>query len=103
MAALSHQGHRARARSLGSEMGGVLAEGEQRPAGASALLDRGARRVDERGEILRVEPGAGAAWHHVATVAACGLSTLVGGELFSPGQSEPPVLCPDVAEIRGRD
>src|SRR5216683_2769658 len=87
MAALSHQGHGARTRSLGSEMGGVLAEAEQRPVGASALLDRSTQRVDQRGEILRVESRAGGAWHHAATVAACGLSTLVGGELFSQGPS----------------
>src|SRR5260370_41410343 len=107
-------------------MGGVLAEGDQRPTGASALLDRGTQRVDERGEILRLEPRAGGAWQHAAAAAACGLSALVGGELFSPGQrgtgagplrssrlalpappllpdaTEPLVLRPDAAEIRRR-
>src|ERR1700694_2790624 len=108
-------------------MGGVLAEGDQWPVGASALLDRGTQRVDQRGEILRVESRAGGARHHATAVAACGFATLVGGELFSPGQrgagfgplrssrlalpapsllpdaTEPVVLRPGAAEIRGGD
>src|SRR5258708_10413711 len=67
-------------------MGDVLAEGARWPAGASAVLDRSTQRVDQGGEILRIEPRAGGAWHHAATVALCGLPTLVGRELFSPGQ-----------------
>src|SRR5207245_11200773 len=79
------------------------------------------------GEILRVESRAGGAWHYAATLAACGFSTLVGGELFSPGQrgtgfgplrssrlalpapsllpaaTEPLVPSPHAAEIRRRD
>src|SRR5258708_33913033 len=108
-------------------MGGILAEGDQRLAGASALLDRGTQRVVEGAEILRVQPRAGGAGHHAAAAAACGLCALVGGELFSPGQrgtgfgplrssrlalpappllpdaTEPLVLRPHAAEIRHRD
>jgi hypothetical protein len=46
VAALPDQGYGAWPRSLGSQMGRVLGEGEQRPAGASALLARGSQRVD---------------------------------------------------------
>ena len=67
-------------------MGDILAEREKWPAGATAYFDRGAQRVDRRGKILRVEPGAGRAWHLAAAAAARGVWSLVGGKLLARGQ-----------------
>src|SRR3974377_1365937 len=67
-------------------MGGVLAERDQRLARATPLLDRRTQRVDPRGQILCIQPRAGGTGHHAAAPAACGLSALECGELFSPGQ-----------------
>jgi len=86
VATLPHQRHGTWAGSLGSQMGGVLAERPRRPARAAAYVDRGTQRVDAGGEVFPCEPRARRAGRHLTVAAERGLPTLVHRELFPPGQ-----------------
>lgn len=92
MATVSHQGHGQRSRSLGDQMGHILAQGRGRLANSPSLSDRSSQCTDGRSEILLVEPCAGrkksgqGQVRDVALVASRSIRSLVDRKLFSRGQ-----------------
>src|SRR3990167_2636023 len=92
VATVPHQRYEQRAGGVGSQMGGILAQGRRWFADSAALFDRGSQCVDARSEVLLVQPPAGRTQSRhgpvrdVALAAARRLRTLVDRELLSRGK-----------------